>query len=169
MATQRPWVTATGLAGLNGGDRCRRAACETRWGIWQWSCIVVRCRDGPGYHKRGPGWLSMSPLRRSRREAAAGDGPPFGEKTSQVVLRAGWSGGTEPVGCLTCRQHWFLPGEGFQGCLIAPLTPSAAKAVRKKLTLSRIYKPFSLEYMNVLLSKWLVTKDGEKTNIRGLS
>ncbi len=35
----------------------------------------------------------MSPARRSRREAAAGDGPPFGEKTVEVVLRPGRSGG----------------------------------------------------------------------------
>ncbi len=35
----------------------------------------------------------MSPARRSRREAAAGDGPPFGEKTVEVVLRPSRSEG----------------------------------------------------------------------------
>ncbi len=50
----------------------------------------------------------MSPARRSRREAAAGDGPPFGEKTVEVVLRPGRSG-TEPwgaclVGCIGSFQ-----------------------------------------------------------------
>ncbi len=57
----------------------------------------------------------MSPARRSRREAAAEDGPPFGEKTAEVVLRPGRSGGAEHLGCLPYRLHWFLPGESFRG------------------------------------------------------
>ncbi len=52
----------------------------------------------------------MSPARRSRREAAAGDGPPFGEKTVEVVLRPGRSGGAELwgaclVGCIDSFQE----------------------------------------------------------------
>ncbi len=62
----------------------------------------------------GPGLGSMSPAQRSRREAAAGDGPPFGKKTTEVVLRPGRSGVPSLWG-LPCRLHWLLPGEGCRG------------------------------------------------------
>ncbi len=39
------------------------------------------------------GLLSLSPMRRSRREAVAGEGLPFGKKTAEVVLRPGRLGG----------------------------------------------------------------------------
>ncbi len=53
----------------------------------------------------GPGLVSMSPARRSRREAVAGGGPPFGEKVGRGRPSLWPVGGTEPwgaclVGCI---------------------------------------------------------------------
>ncbi len=56
----------------------------------------------------------MSPARRSRREAAAGDGPTLGEKTAEVVFAMA-DRGAEHLRCLPYRLHWFLPGEGCRG------------------------------------------------------
>ncbi len=67
----------------------------------------------------------MSPARRSRREAADGDGPPFGEKTIEVVLRPGRSGGPSlgvlalSVALVPSRRR--LSGLPRRGCNLDPV------------------------------------------------
>ncbi len=107
------WGTATGLAGLNGGGRCRRTACGTRW-----SSAVVRCRDGLGYYKRSN--VVRIWFRYLRREEAEGMlQPEMGltlMKKNGRGNRSPWPvGGTEPLGRLPCLFHWFLPGRGCRG------------------------------------------------------
>ncbi len=45
-------------------------------------------------------------------------------------------GGTEPLGCLSCRLHWFLPGVGCWGRReeAATLTPSVAVVMKNDVS-----------------------------------
>ncbi len=114
------WGTATGLAGLNGGGRCRRTAFGTRW-----SSAVVRCRGGLGYYKRSN--VVRSWFRYLRREEAEGRlqpemGLPLMKKTVEVILRPGRSGGLSLLG--VCLARCIGPfGEKVVGVAAKRLQP----------------------------------------------
>ncbi len=49
-----------------------------------------------------------------KKQKKGGYRPAFDEKTVEIVLRLAGRG-TEPLGCLSCRLEFILPGEGWRG------------------------------------------------------
>ncbi len=71
----------------------RSGVCPARRRAGRTASALLEVAMQSAFQEICAGLVPMSPVRRSRREAAAGDGPPFGEKTAGVVLRPGRSGG----------------------------------------------------------------------------